>query len=500
MRGRIAIRSALGAISLLAPAGVAGAQCAIPQMGTGGITITLQEVVGGLFYPLSPTKIAVPGDASGRIFVTGLGGIITIIHPDASTTQFLDTNTTDTRIRPASYGLTTMAFHPGFTDPQSAGYRCFYVITTEKGGIGTADFGEMVSREHNDVLYEWKVDANDPDAVDMTSKREILRIGQPKTDHNVAEMCFGPDALLYIGSGDGGNNAVGDIGTAIFPQDIESIHGKILRIDPTKQVGALSSNGEYSIPADNPYVGVPGIDEIYAIGVRTPFRMNLDAPTATIYFGDVGQNTVEELNTLTLGANYGWPLKEGPCLYDPLTQIASDDPMPDPSLTGPIQRYNHNTGRSIVCGYIYRAPLMPSLHGKMILADFQGRFSGASRQGFLAFWNPANNQMLKLSIDPAGDPLPQLIYSLGEDEDGEIYLAGGSIDGTVSGVWKLVAAVPACPGDLDADGDTDVFDFATFAGNFGMGVPPGTGGDFDADGTVTVLDFATIAGDFGCAP
>ena len=234
--------------------------------------------------------------------------------------------------------------------------------------------------------------------------------------------------------------------------------------------------------------------------VRLPssYRMNADYAAGVMYFGDVGQNTVEEINILTIDTNYGWPIKEGPCLYDPLTQTTMVDPAPDPNLTDPVQRYNHNVGRSIVCGYIYRGSLLPELNGKMILADFQGKQTGNNRQGFLCFWNTATNDMFKLNIDPGGAALPELIYTLGEDEDGEIYIGGGSIDGTISGVWKIASASSGCAGDLDGDGDTDVFDFGLFAANFGSAVPPGSGGDYDADGFVTVLDFSVIAGDFGC--
>ncbi len=491
--------SCVGVVVCLGAATTAGAgplADPLPDLESGAITVRLEPVASGLVYPATPTKVVSPGDGSGRLFVAGLGGVITMIDSGGTTSTFLDTTTPDTEINPASFGTTSMAFHPDFADDQSPGHRRFYVIVTELQNTATADFGS--GAEHQDVIYEWMVDDTDPDAVDPLSKREILRVDQPKRDHNVVDVAFGPDGLLYISSGDGGNNPPGSPGVSDNAQDLTSIHGKILRIDPLGLVGATSANGQYSIPTENPFVDMPGIDEIYAYGLRSPYRITFDRQEGDLYVGDVGQVNIEEISRVVSGGNYGWNQKEGSFLYDPVDQSVCEDPAPDPMLIDPLGEYDHDDGRSIVGGYVYRGADAPILGGKMILADFVGSGGSGAR---LMFMNVDTGEIRWLLIDPAGEPLPDRIYTLGEDEDGEIYIGGGASDGSTAVIQRIELATAPCSGDIDGDGDTDVFDFGILARSFGTTSGAShADGDLDHNGAVDIFDFGDFALDFGCQP
>lgn len=492
----LAIAAALGA-----GAPIAAAQCTLvnplPSVPGSGITVTLELVAGGLDYPATPTKIVQPDDGSGRLLIAGLGGVITLVQPGGAQSLFFDTTSANTKINPEHYGMTSIVLHPGYADPQSPGFRRFYCVLTEKKESGVADFGFGVN--HQDIVYEFQADAADPDVGDPATRREILRVDQPALDHNMMDLVFDHDELLYVTFGDGGNNPPGDPVNSMNAQDVTQVFGKILRIDPLGAVGTTSANGNYSIPDDNPFVGVTGIDEIFVFGVRSPYRLTFDRLTGQGYFGDVGQKSIEEINVLTLGGNYGWNLKEGSYIYDTDTQQLCVDTSPDPSLIDPFGEYDHQVGRSIVGGYVYSGADTPILGGKMVLADYNGTGSVATRRAKLFFMNMSTGEIRQIDVSPAGEPLPERIYTLGEDVSGEIYIGGAAADGTNSVVLRIAGATNPCPGDIDGDGDTDVFDFSIFASGFGT--PSGAfhaDGDLDHNGSVDVFDFSVIAGDFGC--
>ena len=242
-----------------------------------------------------------------------------------------------------------MAFHPGFDDPTSPGFRTLYTYNSEATSR-PADFSTIPTGSnpnHQSVISEWKVSATNPNQVDVSSRREVMRIDQPQANHNGGALAFSPvDGQLYISLGDGGgaNDAKGrpnDIGHTRPQgngQDTTNVLGDILRINPLATgAGNLSANGQYRIPTDNPYVGAdPGVDEIFASGLRNPFRMSFDALTGDLIVGDVGQNALEEVNIVTKGGNYGWNLKEGSFLFDVNAngqgfhhERARSDPGPD---------------------------------------------------------------------------------------------------------------------------------------------------------------------------
>jgi glucose/arabinose dehydrogenase len=187
-------------------------------------------------------------------------------------------------------GLHGVAVHPGFADSQSPGYRKVYAITSETAGTAPADLGTAGQNgaDHQSVLYEWSIDAGNPGTVDPATKREILRIDEPGTIHGLYSMAFGPDGYLYLGVGDGAGG--GD--PFNLAQDPATIHGGIVRIDVDATDGR---NGQYGIPASNPFAGgtLPGggaaLPEVFAYGFRNPWRMSFDAVTGDLYVGEVGR-------------------------------------------------------------------------------------------------------------------------------------------------------------------------------------------------------------------
>jgi len=264
-------------------------------------------------------------------------------------------------------GLLGFELHPNFPAD-----RRVYTYTSEPAS-GSADFTVTSSASHDSVITEWQVGPS-PDVVDPATRRVILRVEQPQTNHNGGEITFGPDGMLYIAFGDGG--ASKDIGAGHPPrghgQDLSTILGSIARIDV---FGSTSANGQYAVPADNPFVGTLGVvPEIYAYGFRNPYRMSFDRGTGALYTGDVGQGAVEEVDLVTAGGNYGWNLKEGSLFYDAAANSTSTTPFgPLPAgLIDPIAEYP-SSGSSVIGGYVVRGGSRPDLEGAYVFADWRGK-------------------------------------------------------------------------------------------------------------------------------
>ena len=236
----------------------------------------------------SITAIEHPVD-DARLFVLQQSGAIKILNPNGNVnaTNFL-TLTSATITSGGERGLLGLAFHPNYA---TNGY--FYINYTNTAG--------------NTVIARYSVSAN-PNVADASSATILLTVTQPFSNHNGGSLRFGPDGYLYIGMGDGGSG--GDPGNRA--QNINDNLGKMLRID-------VDSASPYGIPADNPYVGVAGNDEIWAIGLRNPWKFNFDRLNGDLWIADVGQNQAEEINRtaapLPTGLNYGWKCNEGKCFY-----------------------------------------------------------------------------------------------------------------------------------------------------------------------------------------
>ena len=337
-----------------------------------GVSIRLEPVATGLNSPLYVTNAR---DGTNRLFVVEQAGRIKLFANGSNTpTIFLDI--TSRVLSGGERGLLGLAFHPQFETN-----RRFFVNYTRRNDGAT-------------VIAEYHASASNPDVAD-TGETVLLTIAQPFANHNGGMIEFGSDGLLYIGMGDGGSG--NDPGNRA--QNINELLGKILRIDVNS-----SGAAPYSVPSSNPFFGsTPGRDEIYAIGLRNPFRFSFDRVTGQLLAGDVGQNQREEVDIITLGGNYGWRVFEG-------TSCTGLDPQLCGALNtvAPIAEYTHANGRcSITGGYVYRGEKSSLPLGSYIYGDF------CSGEIFLL-----NNGAQSLILDTSLS-----ISSFGEDEAGEIYVA-----------------------------------------------------------------------------
>ncbi len=447
----------------------------------GTISIELETIASGLTAPVYLTHA---GDGTDRLFVVDQPGKIWIIeNGQLLSTPFLDV--TGRVYMPGFFGsqdvndfdergLLGLAFHPGFTHPASGGYQKIYTYTSEAVD-GPADFttGPLPGRasfDHQSVITEWTVDASNPNIIDTTTRREIMRIDEPQFNHNGGMLEFGPDGYLYISVGDGGEgNDVGDgHGELGNGQNKNTVHGSILRIDPLDPAAMpgmsnpISANGKYCVPADNPFVGVDGIDEIYAYGLRNPWRFSFDSERGLIV-ADVGQNKIEEIDIIQAGGNYGWNLKEGTFRFDPDAGTVGEDlsGLP-PDLIDPVAQYDHDEGISVTGGFVYHGRAIPELWGKYVFGDFSMSFSTGSGRLFYADLDTGLIEELMIG---AGDRDPGLfVKAFGQDSSGELYLLAGTNLGPFGSSGLVLKIVDLCttrlPGDINNDCKVDMRDLA----------------------------------------
>ena len=406
----------------------------------------LQTIASGLTAPNDLTSV---GD--GRLFVNQQDGRIRIVKNNALlATDFLDLSArliSSTGER----GLLGLAFHPGYTDPSSPGFRKFYTYTSEPV-TGAADFTvpKTTAFDHQSVVAEWQVSAGNPDLADPASRREVMRVDEPQANHNGGKLTFHPEDLyLYIGLGDGGaSNDVGDGHNNITGngQDLTTVLGKILRIDPldpaltSGSADPISINGHYRVPASNPFSGSgTSVHEIYAYGLRNPFRFSFDAPSNRLIVGDVGQNNIEEVDFVEAGKNYGWNRKEGSFLFDPNDGSIMPDTSPDPALTDPVLEYSHEDGSAIIGGFMERGSSVPALSGQYIFGDFSAPDTGTGRL-FYSDFSGGLTQELRIG-DPERD-LGIFLKGFGQDDNGDVYVLG---DGNGDGFVYKIVSIPALP-------------------------------------------------------
>lgn len=423
------------------------------------IRIDLETVATGL---TAPVDLVPDPSVPDRLYVVEQSGQVRIIeNGQLQETPFLDV--TNRLVQPLGIfgtfdvndyderGFLGLALHPGFADPSSPGYRTVYTYTSEPVN-GPADFTLDISPDevnHQSVVTEWLL-ARGQNVVNPGSARVLLRIDQPQFNHNGGQIAFGPDGYLYIGLGDGG--AANDAGAGHGPtgngQNIHTVHGSILRIDPLPPQStpdsrdAPSANGQYRIPWDNEFVGVDGVDEIFAYGFRNPYRFSFDKVTGMLIVADVGQGHVEEIDIVRKGGNYGWNIKEGDFLFDP-EDISVGAPFEDPALIDPVVQYDHDDGLAVVGGHLYWGTLVPELQGLYVFGDFSRAFSAP--QGRLFVSNLWTGEIQELLVGVDRQPLGLFLKGIGQDRDGEIYVLASAALGPYgnTGVVLKVVEPPA---------------------------------------------------------
>ena len=339
------------------------------------------------------TNLAQPDDGRDILFVAEQAGQIRGFAARQDVTEtvvFLDI--TD-RVHEGGNeeGLLGLAFAP---DYRESGY--FYVYYS-------------AGDPRRSVLSRFRVSRNDPNRADVSSELVILEVPQPASNHNGGQLSFGPDGYLYIGLGDGGRG--GDpFGNG---QNTATLLGSILRID----VSGASAEERYRIPPDNPFVGITGAGaEVWAYGLRNPWRFSFDSETGRLWVGDVGQNDWEEVDLVEKGLNYGWNVMEGAHCFSPRTGCDTA------GLQLPVAEYSSAEGCSIIGGYVARSGVLPSITGAYVYGDFcSGNIWGLRHDG-----QSLTQQALLVSSGLS-------ITSFGVDQAGELYVLARD-----AGIYRLV--------------------------------------------------------------
>ena len=418
----------------------------LPDIEEARTQVSLTRVTGGVVAPVA--GITAPG-APNRLFVVDQIGILWSVDvgdPAAwpvPTRPVLDV--TDLVVGPSRDGDERGFLGAAFS-PHRPGV--LYTYTSEaldprapadyKVPQSTAQCAVILPPDHQSVIREWQVGADG--TVDRSAPgqgRRLLAFEQPQFNHNGGDLDFGPDGMLYITSGDGGSGDDQDCqidfdGRPTFGhpglgngQNLGTPLGKILRIDTRTGTGP---NGQYGIPADNPFAGTAGaLGEIFAYGFRNPFRASFDG--ATYWVGDVGQNQVEEVDIVVRGGNYGWRLREGGFGFDPFEfdthGFASDGfvfrQARPANLIDPVAQYDHDDGTAVIGGYVYRGRSMPALAGTYVFGDTSRRIN--NRHGRIFGFDAARAAAGRsTAIGELRDgPLDGQLLGWGEDANRELY-------------------------------------------------------------------------------
>jgi glucose/arabinose dehydrogenase len=465
----------LGATTTSAPVHVIVARYT-PEVTNGAFSLFLLTVATNMAAP--DYGISPPGDTH-RLFVVEQNGLLRIIQdgtllPDAALNI---TNRVQPPLNAASptdeRGFLGLAFHPGFNNPASPGYQTLYTYNSElipTNTLPTYPVPTTASNLYMNVINEWKRSSTNANVVDPSSRRAIISFGKNAQNHNGGTCTFGPDGYMYLALGDGGN--ANDVGNShIVPtgnaQNLITPLGKMLRFDPLNPAlnpsspDPVSPNGQYRIPTTNPFQGLNQVPEIYAYGLRNPYRFCFDPVTGDLIEADVGQNNIEEINRIIKGGNYGWAIKEGDYLFNmtngpagPAGTIGSPPGYFSPGapvglidpITGPkgILEYDHNNGISITGGFVYRGAGMPELYGKYIFGDL-ALIASPVRQNGRIFWADLQTGEMHVFTLPQfnSEILPGglTIHGFGQDANGELYAlaTNTSANGNGGVVYKLVS-------------------------------------------------------------
>ncbi len=354
----------------------------------------------GKVVPLRPLVITHAGDGSGRIFIATQSGTVHVLPEGSSSKKTVEFLNIKDRVlhwkKGNEEGLLGMAFHPEYKKTGK-----FYVYYTSS------------KEPHTSILSEFQVDAANPNKAVVDSERIIWKLAQPFANHNGGTITFGPDGYLYMALGDGGSgNDPFDNG-----QNLSTLLGTIVRID----INNKSEDKQYAIPPDNPFVKSPWAKpEIYAYGFRNLWRFSFDRKTGDLWAADVGQNQWEEINIVQPGHNYGWNRREGTNGFGNRGQGTALNAV------DPIWEYDHQVGKSITGGEVYRGTAIPELQGKYLYADFvTGKI--------WALDYDVQCQKLKGNYRIPSNKMP--VMTFGSDEAGEVYFGIETANG--KGVYRF---------------------------------------------------------------
>jgi len=395
---------------------------------------------------VSPVVLTPYPDASRRLVVVDQIGVASIVGADGQTTPFLDLRSRMAKLNNGfdERGFLGLAFHPRFQETKKV--YALYNAPLREGG--PAEWDNTIH------VCEFKVDnAGRPDP---NSERVVLTIDKPYFNHNGGCLAFGPDGLLYISVGDGGNgNDEGKRPETGNGQNLNTLLGKVLRID-------VDHGQPYAIPSDNPFAHGPGKPEIFAYGLRNPWRMSFDrGGDHELFAGDIGQDLFEEVDIIRRGANYGWRIREGLHCFNPKDTHRPPEDCPKVGADGsplvdPIFEYKNfkafpkdpeARGVSVVGGFVYRGKALPRLEGRYVFADWSRNFVLPDGVVYVAT-RPGDGQG-KWKIEPL--PLDKhldgrvgaFIVSMGQDAEGELYVLTNGSNSLIGKNGKIYKLAPA---------------------------------------------------------
>lgn len=485
----LSVRLALGAHTLTAVAfdnlGATGTSAPVhinvarylPALTNGTVNILLQPIATNLAAPLY--GISPPGDTNRLFFLEQIGYVRIIQNGILLPGNSLDiSNRVCPPLNPASLnderGLLGLAFHPGFNNPASPGYQTLYTYNSETNPAGilpTFLVPTTATNNYKNVVNEWKISSTNANVIHPASRREVISFGKTAGNHNGGTIAFGPDGYLYLALGDGGD--ANDVGVShIEPggnaQNLSTPLGKMLRFDPLPPAltpaspDASGTNGQYRIPTTNPFQSAGQVREIFAYGLRNPYRFAFDTVGGDLIESDVGQNNVEEINRIVISGNFGWAIKEGDFLFNrtngPAGNAGTIGAPPGNRSVGipaglidPISgalgtlEYDHNEGISITGGFVYRGSGIPALYGKYVFGDLALQSSPVRANGRLFYADLATGKINALPLAQFGGsailPSGLTVHGFAQDAEGELYalLTNTSANGTGGVIYKLVA-------------------------------------------------------------